>query len=125
MQCGWLSAKVLLWKRYGASPDGAPPVKAPSAPPRQVSSGSAPPFAVFCYLIATVAFIAALALVCRLIPPISAEITMILWVVVPGILLLIAGALFHIIKLLKVMVRTGTDLAAPGLRHGSDSGPSQ
>jgi len=115
----------LLVKKIWRIPDDAPPFRPPAPAPRG-TSGCAPLFAVFCYLVATLSFITALALGFGVIAPISARVTMVLWVLVPGILLLITGALFHMIKLLKVIVaRTGPGAAEPIVRRAADPASSQ
>jgi hypothetical protein len=102
-----VDVKGIAVKKIWRVADDAPPYRPQAATPRPVELDSVSWLAVLCYLAAILAFIATLAILAGLLPPISGVALAVLWVMIPAILLLIAGALFHVIKLLKVIVNRG------------------
>ena len=90
----------LAVKRIYRVPDNAPPfgsvppgARAPNSP--APAKDSAPPSAAFCY------FLAVLGLIGGAILPFLGQAAWGIRIVVLGVLFMIAGALFHIIKLLR------------------------
>jgi len=116
-------AQGISVKRIWRVADDAPPARPPSATSRQGQRGSAPWLALLCYFVAILAFIAAVAIRCGQIVPISSLAVESLQVMIPGMLLLIAGAQFHMIKLLRVIASRGDRVPAEFRQDGEPPRP--